>query len=143
MNVEYILLFKCFVYYYLILQVPIIDFPVKYIDNNKIKIPKTCNSNPLNGKYINAKGNPIKPNKNAPQVGQPTPNAAIPEPMNPNKPCPFIFLFKLNLKNIIDNNIPDKLAVINIATTLKVTKLAPDIITEIQMSLSAILATKR
>jgi len=44
----------------------------------------------LNGRYIKARGSPINPNKNAPQVGQPTPNAPIPEPTNPKIPFPDI-----------------------------------------------------
>src|SRR3989344_5264971 len=110
---------------------------------SNINIPKTCNSSPLKGKDISARGIPINPNKTAPQVGHPTPNAPTPEPINPKNPLPILCKCKLNLNKSIENKIPDKADVIKIATILIVTNKGPDIITEIQMLLYATLATRK
>lgn len=108
-----------------------------------IIIPKTWSSKPLKGKYISAKGMPIMPNKKAPQVGQPTPKATIPEPKNPKNPLPSNLLNELYLYKIMASKIPAKDAVIRLLTILNVTKPGPDIITEILILLSATLATKK
>src|SRR3989338_8407590 len=88
-------------------------------------------------------GSPINPNKNAPQVGHPTPNALIPDPINPRNPFPVILLCNLNLNKIIESNIPDNAEVAKMEATLKVIKVGPDIIMDVHKLLCATLATKK
>lgn len=56
------------------------------MDNINITMLKILISAPLNGKDIRAKGAPNNPNKNAPQVGHPTPKAPILPPKIPKNP---------------------------------------------------------
>ena len=81
-------------------------------------MPRIWISNPLNGKYINANGAPINPNKKAPQVGQPTPNAPIIPPKNPNTP-PFFALINENLNTTKEKYIPNRIEIIVINKMLK------------------------